>query len=152
MKTTTDPDFSALPLGLLLGRLAGQFRRAISARLEDDIDDIRLLGLLLSIRADPGATQAHHAAFLGLDVNTARRLFDAGEAAGLLTRAPSPGDRRAHVLRLTDSGAQSATSGARVIAQVEAAFAADLEPDEMVRFRATAERLLRANNSSSPQT
>jgi DNA-binding MarR family transcriptional regulator len=143
-----DPDLAALPLGLLLGRLAGQFRRALSAHLDDEIEDIRLLGVLLAIRADPAAPQASHAAFLGVDVNTARRLFDTAEAAGLLRRAPAPGDRRAHVLELTEHGARRAAAGAQAVAEVEAGFTASLDPEDAARFRAVAERLLRANNAA----
>lgn len=145
MKVPPDPDLSDLPLGLLLGRLAGQFRRALSAHLDDELEDIRLLGVLLAIRADPTAPQARHAAFLGVDVNTARRLFDTAEAAGLLRRAPAPGDRRAHVLELTDHGARQAAAGAQAVAAVEANFTASLGPEAAGRFRNLAEALLRAN-------
>ncbi len=143
----SDPDappLSQLPLGLLLGRLAGVMRARILARVPGAVGDIRIVGLLLSVQAAPGAAQARHAAYLGVDVNTMRRLIDAAETDGLLRRDPAPGDRRAHVLALTPDGAALAQAGADAVAQVEAELAARIGAQDLSALRDLAERLLGA--------
>jgi MarR family transcriptional regulator for hemolysin len=57
-------------------------------------------------------------------------LVDRLEADGLVRRVDDPADRRSKRAELTELGKQKAEAGARVVAEVEAAFAESLGPTE----------------------
>lgn len=57
-------------------------------------------------------------------------LVDRLESDGLVRRVDDPADRRSKRAELTELGKQKAEAGARVVAEVEAAFAESLGPTE----------------------
>jgi MarR family transcriptional regulator for hemolysin len=57
-------------------------------------------------------------------------LVDRLEADGLVRRVDDPADRRSKRAELTDLGKERAEEGARVVAEVEQAFAESLGPTE----------------------
>lgn len=57
-------------------------------------------------------------------------LVDRLEADGLVRRVDDPADRRSKRAELTDLGKEKAEEGARVVAEVESAFAESLGPTE----------------------
>ena len=57
-------------------------------------------------------------------------LVDRLETDGLVRRVDDPTDRRSKRAELTDLGKEKAEDGARVVAEVEAAFAESLDPTE----------------------
>ena len=57
-------------------------------------------------------------------------LIDRLETDGLVRRIDDPADRRSKRAELTELGQEKAEAGARVVADVEAAFAASLGPTE----------------------
>src|SRR5689334_10067607 len=57
-------------------------------------------------------------------------LVDRLEADGLVKRVDDPADRRSKRATLTTLGEEKEAEGARVVAEVEAAFAASLGPTE----------------------
>ena len=57
-------------------------------------------------------------------------LVDRLEADGLVRRVDDPADRRSKRAELTELGKEKAEDGARVVAEVEAAFAESLGPTE----------------------
>ena len=57
-------------------------------------------------------------------------LVDRLETDGLVRRVDDPADRRSKRAELTELGKQKAEDGARVVAEVEAAFAESLGPTE----------------------
>ena len=57
-------------------------------------------------------------------------LVDRLETDGLVRRVDDPADRRSKRAELTELGKEKAEDGARVVAEVEAAFAASLGPTE----------------------
>ena len=57
-------------------------------------------------------------------------LVDRLEADGLVRRVDDPADRRSRRAELTELGKEKAEAGARVVADVEAAFAESLGPTE----------------------
>lgn len=57
-------------------------------------------------------------------------LVDRLESDGLVRRVDDPSDRRSKRAELTELGKEKAQAGARVVAEVEAAFAESLGPTE----------------------
>ena len=57
-------------------------------------------------------------------------LVDRLESDGLVRRVDDPADRRSKRAELTELGKEKAQAGARVVAEVEAAFAESLGPTE----------------------
>jgi MarR family transcriptional regulator for hemolysin len=57
-------------------------------------------------------------------------LVDRLEADGLVRRVDDPSDRRSKRAELTDLGAEKAAAGAKVVEEVETAFAESLGPTE----------------------
>jgi DNA-binding MarR family transcriptional regulator len=57
-------------------------------------------------------------------------LVDRLEADGLVRRVDDPADRRSRRAELTELGKEKAEEGAKVVAEVEAAFAESLGPTE----------------------
>jgi len=57
-------------------------------------------------------------------------LVDRLESDGLVRRVDDPADRRSKRAELTELGKEKAEDGARVVAEVEAAFAESLDPTE----------------------
>ena len=57
-------------------------------------------------------------------------LVDRLETDGLVRRVDDPADRRSKRAELTELGKEKAEDGARVVAEVEAAFAESLGPTE----------------------
>jgi DNA-binding MarR family transcriptional regulator len=133
---------SDLPLGLLLGRVSGAFRARLLALCPEAGDDVRLVGLLLAIGQSPDATQADHARYLGIDLNTASRLVTRAEVEGFVERVPSPADRRAHLLRRTPRGQDLAARGAAAVRAIEDDISDRLGKDRLDTLRETAVSLL----------
>lgn len=136
-------DLRSLPLGLLLGRISSAFRKRLLDECDGSGDDVRLIGLTIAIENSPNATQASYARFLGIDLNTISRLINRAEEIGLLSRVPSPDDKRAFVLELSDTGKALAAQGAQAIMQIEASIAESIGQDQFKDFRRTAEHMLR---------
>ncbi len=140
--STDDDRLSTLPLGLLLGRISGVFRTRLLEACQDIDSDVRLIGLALAIKGNPGFTQADHARFLGIDLNTASRLVNRAEELRILRRAQSALDRRAFTLELTAAGEMLATRGAEAIDRLEKDLKEAVGESEFDAFRRTAEQIL----------
>nr|WP_078490105.1 MarR family transcriptional regulator [Streptomyces sp. SPB78] len=90
------------------------------------LTQLRVLGIV----RDRQPRMSDLAAFLGLDKSTLSGLVDRAERRGLLTRGPSPDDKRAVVVLITDAGRQLTQ---RLYTQVQDALApatARLEPEQ----------------------
>lgn len=87
-----------------LGRLAGRL-----SRVRLDATEIALeraaYALLRELEAAGPERLTAVAARMGLDASTVSRQAAALEAAGLIARDPDPSDRRAHLLRVSERGA-----------------------------------------------
>ncbi len=140
--TNENGSLSRLPLGLLLGRVSGALRVQLLDACPQGGGDVRLIGLALAIKHRPGATQADYARFLGIDLNTASRLINKGEASGLWRRVASPVDRRAFALDLADAGKALAAEGMRAVDMIETRLVDAIGAEELALFRHTAERIL----------
>ncbi|GEL19249.1 MarR family transcriptional regulator [Pseudonocardia asaccharolytica DSM 44247 = NBRC 16224] len=72
---------------------------------------------------------------------TAGFLVDRLERARYVERIPDPTDARARLVRVTERGAATIPIGARVIAEIEAEWAAHLGQRRMAQLRAALTRL-----------
>ena len=107
------PEPPADDLGWLLSRASHTFTTEVTAALE---------GLGLSLRAKcvlatamtGEYTQIELARMVGLDKTTLLVTLDELESGGLAERRPSPGDRRARVIRVTKKGEQTVREAQRI--------------------------------------
>lgn len=97
----------------------------------------RLLGLV-----DPhGSRLTQLAAAAQVTKQTAGVLVDQLEQAGYVTRVPDPADARARLIRRTDRADGAIPVGARVVDDVESAWAAHIGADRMAQLRDALTRL-----------
>ncbi|WP_105967916.1 MarR family winged helix-turn-helix transcriptional regulator [Streptomyces geranii] len=96
-----------------------------------------MLEVLIRLCRQPGeeVSQRRLADDLTLTSGGTTRLIDRMEAAGLVRRASSPGDRRVALVEPTAEGRTAFLSGAAIHARVvEEFFVGPLTPDDYARF------------------
>ncbi|CCD89282.1 putative transcriptional regulatory protein, MarR family [Bradyrhizobium sp. ORS 285] len=91
-------------LGYFVRRLQHWIFRDANAALASVDLDVILYSILETIAANPGATQIAVAGALGIERARMVALLDDLQQAGLIVRARSEQDRRAHALGLTPRG------------------------------------------------
>jgi MarR family transcriptional regulator, lower aerobic nicotinate degradation pathway regulator len=101
----------------------------------------RLLGVL----RDREPTMQELARFLDLDKSSVTGLVDRAERRGLVARAPSPADRRAVLVRLTDAGRALVASAARGFASDVMALLGQLADEDRATLSRLVSRLLVAH-------
>ncbi len=89
--------------------------------------------LMMVIECD-GQTQAGIGQRFAMPPYAISRAIDGLETRGLVTRAPHPGSRRAHLVRATDAGRALAPDLAAVVARVNARLTAGLSPERATDF------------------
>jgi DNA-binding MarR family transcriptional regulator len=97
---------------------------------------IRTYVVLSTVASNPGMTQLALGSALGLDKTTVTAAIDRLEQAGLMSRQPAPGDRRARVVQVTDPGRALAHQVQAETTARQAALFADVDQvdiDQMVR-------------------
>jgi DNA-binding MarR family transcriptional regulator len=142
-----DPQLDASPLEVV-GRLllcAGRLERAIA-------DALRPLGLsfgdfdvlnTLRRRGDPHGTNPSDLAQSSLITTGAMTSrLDRLERAGLITRSPSPTDRRAVLVRLSARGERLAEQSLRAVIAADEAFLEPLSQRQRATVAAALKRLL----------
>lgn len=75
-------------------------------------------------------TQKELADRIGLDKTTMVVTVDALEAAGLAERVPSPHDRRARCIKVTEAGEAAVAQGEQIVQGIQEQVLATLPPDE----------------------
>jgi DNA-binding MarR family transcriptional regulator len=105
-----------LHLGYLVRRLQGWIVKDFIETLAPF--DVRpaQYSVMIVVEANPGLTQMAVAHALGMERARLVLVIDSLEARDLITRAPSPRDRRSHALHLT-------SNGVTVLARIRAAAA-----------------------------
>jgi DNA-binding MarR family transcriptional regulator len=91
---------------------------------------------LSRLGSGPAGTQLALATALGYDKTRLIALLDGLEAAGLVARAPDPGDRRAKIVRLTEAGTRRLAAARADIGAMEEEVLAELpeaERDALLR-------------------
>jgi DNA-binding MarR family transcriptional regulator len=101
----------------------------------------RLLGVL----RDREPTMNELARLLELDKSSVTGLVDRAERRGLVERAPSPADRRAVLVRLTDQGRSLVSSAATQFAADVTAMLGRLAPRDRAALSRLVSRLLVAH-------
>ncbi len=97
----------------------------------------------LSAIADrPNIGQAALAALIGYDRATIGGVIDRLEQRGLLTRVPTPGDRRANALVLTAAGHEAVAGNRRKVEDVQNRLLAPLSDTEQRHFEAMCLKIL----------
>src|ERR1043166_7449364 len=76
--------------------------------------------VLTVLAHNPGRTQSHVAAALGIKRTNFVALIDSLERRGLAERRPAPSDRRSHALHLTDAGKATVRRLNRKVDKLEA--------------------------------
>jgi DNA-binding MarR family transcriptional regulator len=134
----TRPDDGGLNTGLLLFIPYRSLEtRVLRAVTEAGFDDITLAqARVLQRVAAAGSRLTELAAAAQVTKQTAGFLVDQLVAAGYVRRRPDPRDGRARLVVIAERGFAAAEVADRVVAQVEAEWAAHLGPDRMAALRA----------------
>lgn len=90
--------------------------------------------VLLALDERPVRTQAALAESIGADKTRIIGVLDGLQQAGLITRAPDPADRRAHLLSLTPAGARKRDEAQQAIQRQEERLLARLTPADRQAF------------------
>src|SRR5262245_16209846 len=109
-------------------------------------------GFSVLTTAQSGAyTQTELARMVGLDKTTMVVTLDELEAAGLAERRPSPSDRRARVIAVTEAGERKVREAEEISARTNEDILGALEPDERAAFMGALTRLV-SDRLSEPVT
>jgi len=106
---------------------------------------------VLSAAVDAELTQTELAGLIGLDKTTMVVTIDDLEAKGLAMRVPSPTDRRARVIKVTDAGREQVAEGQRIVLDVQNDVLGSLPASENAAFVAALMKLVTGRLSSAPQ-
>ena len=112
-------------------------KRAYMLIQDDMTDTLAPLGLrigtysaLAVVAGSPGISQTQLSQVLDIKRSGVVVVVDELESAGVLTRAPVPGDRRAYALEITPAGRRLWQKAQKAVQAHEATLLADLDPDE----------------------
>ncbi|XVU28437.1 MarR family winged helix-turn-helix transcriptional regulator [Actinoplanes sp. CA-054009] len=125
----------------------------VAGRYDMSVVQVRLLGVLRDHEPSMSALGRH----LGLDKSSVSGLVDRAQRRGLITRTPSPTDRRSLHVSMTDAGRALAVRIADEFAARVAALTAGLSAGERRQLTALASRLsespaaVRGEGDSAPR-
>ena len=117
-KAPPDADELTGNLGWLLAQASHALSTEMTAAFEAQGGTPRGHCVLATARTGE-FTQKELADRVGLDKTTMVVTIDALEAAGLAERVPSPQDRRARVIRVTDAGEEAVAEGEKVVQRIQ---------------------------------
>lgn len=104
---------------------------------------------LSALKTHPGIDQASLAGLVAYDRATMGKVIDKLEARALLNRAPSPADRRAKLLTLTEAGHDLYQRALPHVEAIQPAMLGGLEPSERTLFLSLLDKAtMTANNHS----
>ncbi len=141
----------------LMGNLGWMLDQANHALGSEVAGALAPLGLgqrgfcVLSAAIDAELTQTELAAMIGVDKTTMVVTVDDLERKGLAERIPSPADRRARVIKVTDAGRTKVAEGQEIVLRVQNAVLDSLAPSERATFVAALMQLVSGRLSSAPQ-
>lgn len=96
-----------------------------------------------AVEAGSEASVADVAAFAGVAPSTASRFVRRAADAGMVRRAPAPGDGRRAAVRLTDAGRELHARARQFRLQRLATVIEEWEPDEIAQFTVLLDRFAR---------
>jgi DNA-binding MarR family transcriptional regulator len=130
------------------GFLVGETARLLGVRFDEEARAHRITRtqwlVLLTLMRNEGASQNQMAELLEVEPITLSRMIDRLEAAGHVTRAVDPADRRVRRLHLTDSGRAVLRELRLMGADVLAEASRGMSPEQVERFMGLLRRF-RAN-------
>lgn len=134
-----------------LAQFTGYLLKRAFNRVQDDLArtldpfGLRMLSFsaLTVVARHPDITQTQLGQALSVERSNVAVLLDGLEEAGLVTRNPVPGNRRAHALRATLKGRRLADRAAEAVRAHEARLFASLG-DDHAALRATLARFIAA--------
>ncbi|HEY8584497.1 MAG TPA: MarR family winged helix-turn-helix transcriptional regulator [Capillimicrobium sp.] len=113
--------------------LLSQAGHNLTTRLAAGLESIGLsprAHMVLTAALDGERSQIELARQIGLDKTTMVVTLDELERAGLAERRPSPTDRRARVIAVTEAGERRVAEADRIAAEVREEVLSVLEPDQ----------------------
>ncbi len=131
--TSPPPASLASDLCWLLSRVSHALMTEQTAALESSGISPREHAVLATAMCGE-QTQTDLARVIGLDKTTMVVTVDELEAAGLAERRPAPGDRRAHVIKVTKAGERKVREAEAVLDRVRDDVLASLPADERDAF------------------
>lgn len=147
-KETTAIEFNRLP-GNFIRRL---HQISVAAFLQETeahgITPVQFAALQ-SVLATPDMDQRTLAAAIGQDASTTTGVIDRLEARGLMQRRPSPTDRRARSLNITEQGRQLLNEVSPAVLRAQELLLEPLDEQDQAQFMRLIEALVNGNNSLS---
>lgn len=138
------------PIGLLLTRTARSVSRAFDEALATVGGSLPRWLVLSSLAGEPHRTQRSIAATVGVEGPTLTHHLNKMEAAGLVTRARDPENRRAHQVALTDGGWDELRSLLGAVQGFDTALRAGLGEADLTTLRTLLRRLADNATSAAP--
>jgi MarR family transcriptional regulator for hemolysin len=141
----------------LMGNLGWMLDQANHALGSEVAGALAPLGLgqrgfcVLSSAIDAERTQTELAGMIGLDKTTMVVTVDELERKGYAERVPSPTDRRARVIKVTDAGRAKVAEGQEIVTRVQNEVLSSLPLSERAAFVAALMNLVGGRLSSAPQ-
>ena len=148
---------AAEPAGnCLMGNLGWMLDQANHALGSEVAGALAPLGLgqrgfcVLSAAIDAELTQTELAGMIGVDKTTMVVTVDELERKGFAERVPSPTDRRARVIKVTDAGRAKVAEGQDIMLRVQNEVLDSLPLSERAAFVAALMKLVSGRLSSAP--
>ncbi|HET6729219.1 MAG TPA: MarR family winged helix-turn-helix transcriptional regulator [Jiangellaceae bacterium] len=129
------------PIGLCVTRTAKTLSRAFDAALAEGGGSLASWLVLASLKGGLHATQREIAEEVGVEGPTLTHHLNRMEAAGLVTRARDPRNRRAHQVEMTAAGELAFRSLLARVQEFDRRLRAGFANEELVTLRRLLERL-----------
>jgi DNA-binding MarR family transcriptional regulator len=138
------------PLDAPLDAFTGYLLKRAFNRVQDDLIrtlepfGLRMLSFsaLMVVAHTPDITQTQLGQALSVERSNVAVLLDGLEEAGLVTRNPVPGNRRAYALRVTLKGRRIADKAAEAVRTHESRLFATMPPADHAALRAALARFI----------
>jgi MarR family transcriptional regulator, transcriptional regulator for hemolysin len=129
------------PIGLCVTRTAKTLSRAFDAALAEGGGSLASWLVLASLKGGLHATQREIAEDVGVEGPTLTHHLNRMEAAGLVTRARDPRNRRAHQVEMTAAGELAFRSLLARVQEFDRRLRAGFANEELATLRRLLERL-----------
>jgi len=137
----------------LPGHLVRRLHQISQGLFHQELEDFGVTpiqySLLQTIHNNPSIDQQTLARAVALDTSTTAGVVDRLESKGLVTRSPSPDDRRVRQLQLTKDGEQLLFAVIPGMLQSQALLLAPLTDQQKEEFLSLLAKLVTANNAYS---
>jgi DNA-binding MarR family transcriptional regulator len=137
------------------GHLARRFQQIAVAIFHAEVEDAGFdltpvqYAALAALEANPEIDQATLAGLIAYDRTTITGVIDRLTQKGLIVRMPSPRDRRANVLKMTDKGRETLQGVAPVVEAAQQVMLRGLTPEEADEFLRLFRKAIAAVNDLS---